>query len=296
MDRLDPTADGSTLWACGRGVDINLERSDLSHSNGEVQIYQVTDLADLQLVAMLSKEVWGEGGSISGPEMAVHLYFGGVILLAKRGGAPIGFSYSFPAVIEGETVLWSHETAVVERDSGLGFAMKSLQKKIAKEMGYPAIMWSYDPLQARNGYFNLSKLNARVVSYKVNAYGKIEGDLQSPNLPTDRFIVRLDLAREKTEQSCDGSPEVLLDDFDGSPVVSPLPWPRVGPYAVAIPNRSVQGEHLDYELALKWITGFRKVVTELFASGMTEVTIWHTPDRPFCGYLFCRPSNWEAGR
>ena len=135
----------------------------------DVSIYQVSDLSDLELVSWLSREIWGESASVSGPEMAVHLSYGGVVIIAKRGDGPVGFSYAFPAVVNKETILWSHETACLERDSGLGFAMKLLQKRIAKDMGYSAIMWSYDPFVARNGYFNLVKLKAVVVSHKVNA-------------------------------------------------------------------------------------------------------------------------------
>ena len=262
----------------------------------DVSIYQVSDLSDLELVSLLSREIWGEGASVSGPEMAVHLSYGGLIIIAKRGDRPVGFSYAFPVVVKKETILWSHETACLERDSGLGFAMKLLQKRIAKDMGYSAIMWSYDPFVARNGYFNLVKLKAVVVSYKVNAYGKIEGDLQNPNLPTDRFIVRLDLDREGADWECQGLKEVVLSDMDGSPVVVQMPIGLEGPCAVAIPTSPWEEVRLDSDLAMAWIMAFRTVASDLFARGMVAVAPWTKGDHRIGGYLFCNPSKEEAGK
>ena len=74
----------------------------------DVSIYQVSDLSDLELVSWLSREIWGEGASVSGPEMVVHLSYGGLIIIAKRGDRPVGFSYAFPVVVKKETILWSH--------------------------------------------------------------------------------------------------------------------------------------------------------------------------------------------
>ncbi len=262
----------------------------------DVSVYQVSDRSDLDLVSRLSKEIWGGGASCAGPEMDVHLSYGGVIIIAKRGSRPVGFSYAFPAIVNGETILWSHETASLERDSGIGFAMKILQKRIAKDMGYSAVMWSFDPFVARNAYFNLAKLGAMIVSYKANAYGKIEGDLQSSSLPTDRFIVRLDLVRESTVWKCPTPREVLLFDVNGSPVVAPRPFGLAGPCAVGIPRCSWDEVRLDSDLAMAWIIAFRSVASDLLASAMVAVSLWSTGDRRIAGYLFCDPSNEEADK
>ena len=41
---------------------------------------------------------------------------------------------------------------------GIGKLLKDEQRKIAKEMGYKLITWTFDPLESRNAYLNVSKL------------------------------------------------------------------------------------------------------------------------------------------
>ena len=41
---------------------------------------------------------------------------------------------------------------------GIGKKLKEEQRKFAKEMGYDLITWTFDPLESRNAYLNVSKL------------------------------------------------------------------------------------------------------------------------------------------
>jgi predicted GNAT superfamily acetyltransferase len=52
--------------------------------------------------------------------------------------------------------------------------------------GYDLVTWTYDPLEARNAYFNLSKLRATATDYKTDYYGSMTGG-PAAGLPTDRL-------------------------------------------------------------------------------------------------------------
>ncbi|WP_051344264.1 hypothetical protein [Alicyclobacillus herbarius] len=156
----------------------------------DVTIERVFDLAGCEACQRIASSVWGAHVACSTPQMLVHAKYGGVVLLAKVHQDPVGFLFSFPTVYRERLVLWSHETAVLSewRHAGIGAHLKRTQYQLARELGYPAIAWTYDPLVARNAHFNLNKLGARIEEYLVNAYGVDPSDRINQGLETDRFI------------------------------------------------------------------------------------------------------------
>ena len=58
--------------------------------------------------------------------------------------------------------------------------------------GIEEIAWAFDPLQAGNAHFNLSRLGARGVRYVENMYGE-RTDRLNAGVPTDRLIVLWDV-------------------------------------------------------------------------------------------------------
>jgi predicted GNAT superfamily acetyltransferase len=104
-------------------------------------------------------------------------------------GQPLGASYSFLANLDGEIVLWSHSTAALIQDQGVGSALKARQRELASERGIQTIAWTFDPLVPRNAYFNLVKLGVEVVEFVENLYGEIlapTGEVSQ----SDRLVVR----------------------------------------------------------------------------------------------------------
>jgi predicted GNAT superfamily acetyltransferase len=162
-----------------------------------VRVQKVTSLAECDTARAIAAAVWGLDAACSTPQMSVHANYGGVVLLAYVDVEPVGFLFSFPALYRGEWVLWSHETAVLSDylHQGIGTTLKLAQRDAARELGYRKIAWTYDPLVSRNAHFNLNKLGARVVEYKVNAYGADEGDLVNRGIETDRFIAVWDVPK-----------------------------------------------------------------------------------------------------
>lgn len=83
---------------------------------------------------------------------------------------------------------WSHMTGVLpEHRGGLGFRLKLEQRARALSRGYELIEWTFDPMQAMNAHFNLSKLGAVVLEYAENFYGESTSALHR-GTPTDRII------------------------------------------------------------------------------------------------------------
>jgi predicted GNAT superfamily acetyltransferase len=74
------------------------------------------------------------------------------------------------------TTLHSHITGVLPEALGrsVGFAIKLHQRHWALARGLTRITWTFDPLQARNAWFNLVKLGARPRRYLVDVYGAMQ--------------------------------------------------------------------------------------------------------------------------
>ena len=93
----------------------------------------------------------------------------------------------------------SHITGVLPGTAGrgVGAALKWHQRQWALERGLSRITWTYDPLIARNSYFNLARLGARPDTYFVDFYG-LMNDGPNRGQPTDRMQVVWDLSAQPT--------------------------------------------------------------------------------------------------
>jgi predicted GNAT superfamily acetyltransferase len=82
------------------------------------------------------------------------------------------------------------------RNKGVGTRLKFAQREYAIKRGIRLIEWTFDPLEARNAYFNFQKLGVIVRRYYPNLYGETTG--VQGGLPTDRIVAEwwLDRTRE----------------------------------------------------------------------------------------------------
>lgn len=74
------------------------------------------------------------------------------------------------------------------RDRGIGFQLKRAQWQMVRHQGLDRMTWTYDPLQSRNAYLNITRLGAVCNTYVRDAYGPMHDELNA-GLPTDRFQV-----------------------------------------------------------------------------------------------------------
>jgi len=78
-------------------------------------------------------------------------------------------------------VLPAHE------NRGLGKALKLRQREEALWAGIRCIQWTFDPMRAKNAFFNIERLGAVVRRYLPNHYGEVRSRLQQ-GLPSDRLL------------------------------------------------------------------------------------------------------------
>lgn len=98
---------------------------------------------------------------------------GGFTLGAYDGDRLAGYVLSVPAFMRGERAFYSHMTGVRReyQSLGVGGQLKWAQRERALAEGVKYIKWTFEPVKARNGYFNLEKLGAVVSEYQRNFYG-----------------------------------------------------------------------------------------------------------------------------
>lgn len=98
---------------------------------------------------------------------------GGFTLGAYDDRRLAGFVLSIPAFMRGERAFYSHMTAVHAdyQGQGIGARLKWAQRERALSEGVKYLKWTFEPVKARNAYFNLEKLGAVVREYEQNFYG-----------------------------------------------------------------------------------------------------------------------------
>jgi predicted GNAT superfamily acetyltransferase len=133
---------------------------------------------------------------------------GGFALGAFSGGELVGFVLSVPAFLRGEKAFYSHMTAVRAsfQGSGIGGRLKWAQRTRALELGVKFIKWTFEPVKARNAFFNLEKLGAIVTEYQENFYGTDYSTAAGKEigLASDRLFAEWHLESEKVERLANG--------------------------------------------------------------------------------------------
>ena len=155
---------------------------------------------DYDACVRLQREVWGEHfvDVVPATILMVSQRVGGVSAGAfDAEGRLLGFVFGISGVRDGELVHWSDMLAVrpEARGAGLGKRLKQFQREQLLERDIRRMLWTYDPLVARNANLNLNGLGAAPVEYVVDMYGDTRSALHA-GLDTDRFIVEWRLDEE----------------------------------------------------------------------------------------------------
>ena len=238
----------------------------------------------------LQEATWGEGFSerVSPAILKVAQILGGVAAGAyDADGRLVGFVFGMTGLRHGEIAHWSDMLAVLPeaRDAGLGRRLKAYQRDQVMARGVETMYWTFDPLQARNAYLNLTKLGAVVREYEVNMYGDTDSPLHR-GIGTDRFIALWLLSSprvvERMAVSSERSgrrPVSVCDEMDvgialqadvsaGPPRPSP-PFLGVGHDCVGVQIPSDIGGIMkdDMTLAQRWREATREVFLHYLAAG-----------------------------
>lgn len=203
---------------------------------------------------------------------------GGFILGAYDGQRLAGFVLSVPAFLRGEPAFYSHMTGVRPdyQGSGIGATLKWAQRDKALELGVKYIKWTFEPLKARNAYFNLEKLGALVSEIQVNFYGTDYGSGPSSDpdhigLASDRLFAEWHLESDDVVALSEGRSR----DAD-----------QAAAAAITIMNDWSELVASDREQALGEQLRVRREFHEAFAAGFACRRFHRDADRP--SYLLYR--------
>jgi predicted GNAT superfamily acetyltransferase len=122
----------------------------------------------------------------------------------------VGFVHHLVAVRgRDEIVGYSHMMAVARdyQNRGVGARLKWAQRARALAEGRNYIKWTWDPLQARNAYFNLNRLGVVVRAYAANFYGTDYSTLpgtQAPGIDSDRLFAEWELSSPRVAALAEG--------------------------------------------------------------------------------------------
>ena len=153
---------------------------------------------------------------------------GGFTLGAHFADELIGFVLSVPAFLRGEPAFYSHMTAV-RRDfqsAGVGGKLKWEQRRHALELGIRLIKWTFEPVKARNAYFNLEKLGAVITEYHENFYGTDYASSPGIGLASDRLFAEWQLDSEKVTALSNGEKYVESRHAELR-IATPPDWSRL---------------------------------------------------------------------
>jgi predicted GNAT superfamily acetyltransferase len=174
--------------------------------DNEITIRRASTIADYRACQDAQRRAWGieeEGYLIPVATMVGANMHGGLVLGAfLPGGEAVALSFAFLGWIDRRFCLYSQLTGVVPsyQSRGLGYQIKLLQREFAQTAGLELIVWAFDPLQAGNAHFNLTRLGATTGRFVANMYGE-RTDRLNAGVPTDRLIAEWNTTTEATALS-----------------------------------------------------------------------------------------------
>ena len=238
-----------------------------------VAIRRISTLAEYEECRTIQEEIWGAGFRELVPPtiLLVTQKLGGVCAAAfASSGRMLGFVFGMTGVRDGKLAHWSDMLAVrVEaRGAHIGERLKHYQRELVRGVGVDTMLWTFDPLVARNAHLNLNRLGTRVVEYVPDMYGAETGSPLHGELPTDRFVVAWDLTKEDAARPEPARAGTLVNPLgaNGEPFVDGYPDAPV--IRVAIPH-DVDVEPMAQRSA--WRATTREALTHYLTRGSDVV-------------------------
>ena len=264
----------------------------------DLVIRDLAGMEEYRAAFAFQDEVWGPDFTEGVPAslQKVAQWVGGVAAGAFLNGEMVGFVFGITGVRSGELVHWSDILAVRSgaRDSGIGRRLKWHQRTRAMEAGARTMQWTWDPLEARNGWLNLERLGAVADLYVMEMYGGSTSPLHT-GIGTDRLVARWRLADPRVEAAASGDPLPGLSwperepirafevSASGRPEVD-LEDPEVTPpepgceYQVPLPRELQELKAEDPDQAWAWRVATRTALAPALDGGWSVVGVKRTPD------------------
>lgn len=191
----------------------------------DVQLTALSTGTELAQAATLYREVFGYTDPIDGlsPKLLRGLADNGGLVIGalSPAGELLGFSYGFRSQDDAGPYHYSQAAVVATSAQGqhIGRKLKYKQAELAFNQGLGRMRWAYDPLQVRNGHFNLNVLGAQGIAFHRDYYQ--DGD-------SHRIIVEWDLEAACSDSSgaepqvSESAQEVPASSASGFAVMVPL--------------------------------------------------------------------------
>ncbi len=198
---------------------------------GKYSIRPCKTIPELAACVALQKEIWGYTDLEVYPlRLFVNLTgIGGQVLGAFTGGGEaVGFVAAMPAW-RGRRRYWHSLSLGIRHgheNQGLGRALKLAQRRGALAAGIDCIEWSFDPLRAKNAFFNIERLGAICRRYSADHYGPVASRLQQ-GLPSDRLIAEWWIRSRRVSQTLAGRNSRRAAGRAAKQVAIPLDFERL---------------------------------------------------------------------
>ncbi|MFL6375240.1 MAG: GNAT family N-acetyltransferase [Pyrinomonadaceae bacterium] len=185
-----------------------------------IEIRECTTIEELTQCVQVQRDVFALPEAELSPvrHLVVTKNAGGFSLGAWDGKRLAGFTLTVPAYVNGRRAYYSHMTGIRPeyQSLGLGAKLKWAQRERALSEGIDHIRWTFEPVKARNAYFNLEKLGAFTRDYRINFYGTDYGTapgLEGKRLgiDSDRLMADWELRDPRVEALAAG--ETPVDDI-----------------------------------------------------------------------------------
>ncbi len=244
----------------------------------DLVIRHFATLADYDACVALQDQIWGHGFAerVPGAILRVAQKLGGVAAGAfDESGQLMGFVFGMTGVRDGALVHWSDMLAVrpEARGTRLGETLKHFQRDSVTPLGVSVMLWTADPLVARNAHFNINHLGAFPSEYVENMYGANTGSVLHGDMPTDRLVYRWNLAGLAPALPPDGRPHVGDDslpchiavDANGTPTAVSADDARH--VRIPVPHDLSEIHAISPARALEWRLAVRTAFADRLARG-----------------------------
>lgn len=246
----------------------------MPHPSTGVEIHELSAPADLAALTRVFDDVWRPDPSdrpVSTDMLRALAHAGNYVAGAYVGDRLAGGSVGFFAAPVGET-LHSHITGVSRAGRGhnVGLALKLHQREWARARGLARITWTFDPLVARNAYFNITKLGASPTAYLRDFYGDIHDEINA-GAESDRLLVAWDLDATPPPETAETGDDLLAAGaqlaIDG-PADAPeaVDHPNVATLVVPVPRDIEAMRRSNQVAAARWRRALRDALVPVFAT------------------------------
>jgi predicted GNAT superfamily acetyltransferase len=236
-----------------------------------VDLRPLSALAQFDDAIGIMVATWGEFQLPPREVITALAHSGNVPLGAYDGERMVGFVLGWAGVDEGGLHVHSHMLAALpeQRHRGVGYALKLGQRAQALDQDIHVARWTFDPLVARNAWFNLGKLGAVADRFGRAFYGEMSDEINRGDR-TDRLVVRWDLDPTPAPRTGpEGLPTVLAAEGDPhAPVPAQGSAPGPEGAVVEVPREHGDLRQRDTDLASRWRDAAAEAIELCFGAGL----------------------------